>query len=351
MFIAGDDLRRRLNARDIVIDPLYDEPPGMGPSSIDLRLGTQVLVRSGPEQIMSHRELAIGDDLRLGQGETATVSTLEYVGLPGDVVAIGSLRSSFSRVAGITLPEPVWIEPGFEGRLTLTLRNGDPTPVVLVAGQRLLSLRFALLSSSVTGRHVVLYDTPTAPELRRLREDFAATRAVPAESAHDLRRLLADALDESTDDVSAHKGRRLEDLVVALIERELGLSVVKARARLAAEELDVIVENRLSHGFWRFAGSPLVIECRNWSKKVGAAAVSGLSERLRSMGPDAKTGVLVCKYGITGDERRDAILKVREKRQVGQYIVVLDREDLNRCVQGESFASAVERRYTDLLLY
>ena len=103
-----------------------------------------------------------------------------------------------------------------------------------------------------------------------------------------------------------------------------GLRVIKRNARLRAEELDLLIRNDLATGFWRLAGSPLVVECKNWADKVGAREVTVLIDKLRTVGPESRTGVLVALNGVTGDFRRDAVLKIREARQAGRFVIVLE---------------------------
>jgi hypothetical protein len=144
-------------------------------------------------------------------------------------------------------------------------------------------------------------------------------------------------------------GRGLEELVAALVDVCDGLQLLRTRARLAAEEIDLLVANDLDRGFWKVAGSSLLVECKDVAKPIGAAEISLLSEKVGAMGPDSRTGVLVATNGITGDRGRDAVLKTREKRQAGQYLLVLDRTDIDRCVAGEPLSTALERRYVELL--
>jgi Holliday junction resolvase-like predicted endonuclease len=148
----------------------------------------------------------------------------------------------------------------------------------------------------------------------------------------------------------ATKGKLLETLIEDIFTGVEGLTVMKRNARLRAEEIDLIVRNNLTNGFWRMAGSPVIVECKNWSGKVGAREISILLEKLQALSPDAKTGILVSPNGITGDFARDAALKVREARQRGRYILVLDAGDLRRIVEGASLEHVIEKKYEQLLL-
>ena len=75
-----------------------------------------------------------------------------------------------------------------------------------------------------------------------------------------------------------------------------------------------------------------------------------LSDKLTSIGPDAKTGILIALNGISGNALRDAGLKIREKRQKGQYIIVLDRKDLDEIVQRGNSLALIERKYEELIV-
>jgi hypothetical protein len=55
--------------------------------------------------------------------------------------------------------------------------------------------------------------------------------------------------------------------------------------------------------------------------------------------------------GLSGDSQRDTLLKIREKRQLGRYIIPLDLSDLREVAGGEvDIAAMVERKYTDLVM-
>ena len=96
-----------------------------------------------------------------------------------------------------------------------------------------------------------------------------------------------------------------------------GLHILRRNARLRAEELDLVIKNDLTTGFWRIAGSPLIVECKNWSGKVGAREISVLVDKLQALSPDAKTGILVALNAVTGDSYSDAMLKILKLDSAG----------------------------------
>lgn len=161
---------------------------------------------------------------------------------------------------------------------------------------------------------------------------------------------LAVLYDEALNAKISEKGKRLELFAVALVREIVGLKVLRTNAVLAAEELDVLVQNDLAGGFWHYIGSPVIIECKNWSVSVGAREISILAEKLRSLAPDAKTAILIAPNGVTGDRNADAWLKIRELRQLGRYILVLDNELLQRIIHGEQPTSIIEIAFQKLWL-
>jgi hypothetical protein len=146
------------------------------------------------------------------------------------------------------------------------------------------------------------------------------------------------------------KGEALEQFALRLFQNIKGLRVIKKDARLQAEQIDLLIANDISAGFWRFAGSPLVVECKNGVQRVGAREIGVLFDKLDSIGPDAKTAILIAPNGVSGTPERDALLKIREKRQRGRYIIILDREALNEIAASGRVSQVIEHKYDELLL-
>lgn len=71
---------------------------------------------------------------------------------------------------------------------------------------------------------------------------------------------------------------------------------------------------------------------------------------MRAISPDVRLGILVAPNGVSGDYRSDGLLKIREKRQQGLYIVVLAREDLEAIASGTHASKVIERKYDELFL-
>ncbi len=137
MILSDRDLRKRLSDRSIVVEPLADLELQLQPASIDLRLGCQF--RRAIKASGEVEELSEGTDFVLGPGEFALRTTLERVHVPTDLVARVEGRSSIGRLAILVHATAGFIDPGFEGEITLELSNLGPTPAHLRVGSRICS--------------------------------------------------------------------------------------------------------------------------------------------------------------------------------------------------------------------
>lgn len=153
MILSDRDLRARLRQGDLVVSPLTDEALQIQPASIDLRLDRELIVyRAGRVACLDPREPAtleqaservtVGPDeaFVLHPGEFALGSTAERVRIPSDLVARVDGRSSIGRLAVVVHATAGFIDPGFEGQITLELSNIGPIPVKLYPGMRIAQI-------------------------------------------------------------------------------------------------------------------------------------------------------------------------------------------------------------------
>jgi len=74
-------------------------------------------------------------------------STKEYLIIPNNVAAFVSGRSSIGR-AGLFIENAGWIDPGFEGTITLELYNATDYPIELKAGTRIGQIMYCMLDDT-----------------------------------------------------------------------------------------------------------------------------------------------------------------------------------------------------------
>ena len=134
--VLGDlSLWKLLN--DLVRDPEPD-PDLVNPTSIDVRVGREMLLEVGPGEFRPV-DLTAGP-VELGPGEFALVPTLEWLTVPNGYAVELRLKSSGAS-HGLSQPMAAWLEPGWCGVATLELRNVTRhTPVRIECGMRLAHL-------------------------------------------------------------------------------------------------------------------------------------------------------------------------------------------------------------------
>jgi len=81
--------------------------------------------------------------------EFAIGTTLEYIKLPPGIGATVQGRSSVGR-QGLFVENAGWIDPGFEGQITLEFFNATKNPWELKEGMRVCQIMFETLTSCAT---------------------------------------------------------------------------------------------------------------------------------------------------------------------------------------------------------
>lgn len=150
MILSDGDIKKRLAEGDLAIEPLSDPDLQIQPASVDLRLDDEFVVYRlshmpvidprDPETVSryTHRvKIADGEAFTLHPGEFVLGSTHEWVRIPDDLVARVEGRSSIGRLAVVVHATAGFIDPGFEGRITLELSNLGRVAVKLYPGMRI----------------------------------------------------------------------------------------------------------------------------------------------------------------------------------------------------------------------
>jgi dCTP deaminase len=167
--LTRKDLRERLfdtkfnsPKKRLTVTPLLDDDQ-IGSASIDVRLGNEFIVirrtnlaavdpakRSEiKNNIARYQErvyVAYGDKFILHPRQLALGCTLEYIGLPLDVGAHVTGRSSWGRL-GLIIATATSIAPGFKGAITLELVNYGEAPLVLYPGVVIAQIAFETTSA------------------------------------------------------------------------------------------------------------------------------------------------------------------------------------------------------------
>ncbi len=112
----------------------------INPASVDLTLGGSYIdLVNGKEY-----ELSKTGKILLKPGQAILATTAEYIKLTSHIAASVYLKSSLAR-QGLDHALAGWVDPGFEGQLTLELHSHRP--IELAPGQRIVQLVLYLMET------------------------------------------------------------------------------------------------------------------------------------------------------------------------------------------------------------
>ena len=158
MILSDRDIRAEIESGRIVIDPYT--PEAVQPSSVDLHLDRRfrvfrntlypyIDVRVEQPDLTELVEIKGDVPFILHPGEFVLGSTLERVQLPDDLVARLEGKSSLGRLGLLIHSTAGYVDPGWDGNLTLELSNVANLPITLYDGMKIGQISFQRLSSPV----------------------------------------------------------------------------------------------------------------------------------------------------------------------------------------------------------
>ena len=151
MILSDKTILQMLKERSLVIEPIEERQ--IQPASVDIRLGNtfSVVEDSATGIITLDREIRYKtirtDKYLLLPGQFVLATTMEYISLPNDLTAFVEGRSSLGRM-GLFVQNAGWVDPGFQGEITLELYNANRCAIELTAGRRVGQLVFARMDAS-----------------------------------------------------------------------------------------------------------------------------------------------------------------------------------------------------------
>lgn len=155
MVLSDRDIRAAMAEGTIVIEPF--EAKYLQPASVDVRLDDTFRVFRSTRH--AYIDLAKGvDDITelvkvtdapfiLHPGEFVLGSTLERVRLGNDIVSRVEGKSSLGRLGLLIHSTAGFVDPGWDGHITLELSNVNTIPITLYPRMRIGQLSFFRLSS------------------------------------------------------------------------------------------------------------------------------------------------------------------------------------------------------------
>ena len=155
--LSDRDIRSAIEAGEIGVRP-YD-PADLQPSSVDLHLDRSfrvfrnnrypyIDVRAPQPDLTELLTIADDEPFVLHPGEFVLGQTLERVSLPNDLVARLEGKSSLGRLGLLIHSTAGFIDPGWDGHVTLELSNVANLPITIYYGMKIGQLSFVQLSEA-----------------------------------------------------------------------------------------------------------------------------------------------------------------------------------------------------------
>ena len=156
MILSDRTIREEIAAGHIVIEP-FDEAC-IQPSSIDLHVDREfrvfqnnrypfIDVKNEQPDLTELVEVKEGEPFILHPGEFVLGSTLERVALPDDLVARLEGKSSLGRLGLLIHSTAGYVDPGWDGYLTLELSNVANLPITIYPGMKIGQISFFQLTT------------------------------------------------------------------------------------------------------------------------------------------------------------------------------------------------------------
>jgi len=164
-FLVDEEIRALCNDPSVRLIPQAEED-NFKNWSYDLRLGEEAYLSS--DEHLKH--LTNKDAIFIKPGEFALLLTKEEVRIPRNLVAFISLKSSHA-FKGLVNISGFQVDPGYSGKLALSVYNAGPNTVVLRENDSLYMIIFARLSKLAEERKK---EGPKYPGIYHLSADMIA---------------------------------------------------------------------------------------------------------------------------------------------------------------------------------
>lgn len=151
MILSDRTIIKMLEEKVLLINPIEMEQ--IQPASVDIRLGnTFSIIEDSANGIITLQNKIRYKTIKAEKylilpGQFVLATTLEYISLPNDLTAFVEGRSSFGRM-GLFIQNAGWVDPGFEGEITLELFNANRCAIELQSGRRIGQLVFAKMDDT-----------------------------------------------------------------------------------------------------------------------------------------------------------------------------------------------------------
>jgi dCTP deaminase len=188
MILSDRTIREQIEAGRIVIDPF--DPASIQPSSVDLHVDAEfrvfrnnrypfIDVKQEQQDLTEVVEVKPDEAFILHPGEFVLGSTLERVAIPDDLVARLEGKSSLGRLGLLIHSTAGYVDPGWDGYLTLELSNVANLPITIYPGMKIGQISFFMLTTPAEtpyGTAGNKYQGQRGPTASRIHEEFTKDR-------------------------------------------------------------------------------------------------------------------------------------------------------------------------------
>ncbi len=145
MILSDRTIKELLHSGELGLEPF--DLSQVEPASVDLRLGDTFLEPISTKGVCSMSDAPEYKETRAKEFIIPTrgfvlATTMEFIRLPNYLTAFVEGRSSVGRL-GLFIQNAGWVDPGFEGAITLELYNANNAPMKIEAGRRICQLVIA----------------------------------------------------------------------------------------------------------------------------------------------------------------------------------------------------------------
>jgi len=158
MIFSDRDIKKIIKSQRLVFKPPLSKNQ-IGPASIDLKLGSIFKIFNISKQCLLDtkkglpdkdfiitKKIKSGEAFILHPNNFVLASTKEYIKVPDDMVLKVEGKSTLARM-GILVHTAGFVDPGFEGTLTLEISNQSNLPVALYPEMHICQIAVEYLSS------------------------------------------------------------------------------------------------------------------------------------------------------------------------------------------------------------
>ncbi len=157
MILSDRDIKKAIKKREIIFWPKLKNDQ-IGPASIDLRLSPVLKLfkvekytlldtkKKLPRDFTKTYRIKKGEYFVLHPNNFVIASTIEYIKVPPHMMVRMEGKSSLARM-GILVHTAGFVDPGFEGTLTLEMSNQSNLAVTLYPGMYICQIACEYLSS------------------------------------------------------------------------------------------------------------------------------------------------------------------------------------------------------------